>query len=59
MYQIPPRQYLTNLVMVVVPEQRWLSSDGSLALQVMVWKTFFQLPTVEIVHENAEGKVDA
>lgn len=58
MYQILPQQYLTNLIMVIVPEQMWLSSGGSLGLQVVFWKTFFQLPTVEIVHENAEGKAD-
>lgn len=51
-------KYGTNLVMVIVAEQMWLSSDGSLALQVMALKTFFQLPIVEIVHENSEGKVD-
>lgn len=53
-----PWKYLINLIVVIVPEQMWLSSGGSLALQVMVLKAFFQLPIVEIVHENAEGKVD-
>lgn len=58
MYQILPQQYLTDLIVVIVPVHMRLSSDSNLAIQVMVWKTFFQLPIVEIVHENAEGKVD-
>lgn len=58
MYQILPWQYFISLIMVIVPEQMWLKPKGSLALQVMIWKTFFQLLTVEIMHRNAEGKID-
>lgn len=36
MSQVLSWQYLTNIIMVVVPEQMWLRSDGSLALKVMV-----------------------
>lgn len=43
--------------MVIVPDEMCFSLESSLAFLVMVWKAFFQLHTVEVVHENAKRKL--